>query len=330
MHNVLGRRKVFAATAASILSTKSGMAGRRLVRIANNQSADTPYGAGCRALLNAMATDPLLSGVLRPEIFDNAELGEELASVRSSMKGTIEIVCSSSGVLSAFVPQVGLLDTPFLFRDAAAARRVLDGGIGDELADKLKSKGVNVLAWAENGMRQMTANKPIREPRDLAGLKLRVPMVDVMVAGFRALGAEPRGLPFPQLHEALRTGDFDAEENPVANVESGRLYEVQKYLSLTRHVYSTAVFLVSQDMLDDLTPEQIVALHRCAEQGKIASRQFADAAERDGLARLRALGMTIVADVDVAAFAAAAKQNLVETGEKYGRDLMARLMAGSA
>jgi tripartite ATP-independent transporter DctP family solute receptor len=320
------RRSVVAGATMALFCNRRARAGRRLLRIANNQSAQTPYGAGCRALAEAIAADPVLSPVLRPEVYDNAELGEEGASVRSAMHSTVEIVCSSSGALSSFVPQIGLLDMPFLFRDVARARAALDGDIGSELIDRLREKGLHMLCWAENGVRQMTANKPIRRPGDLAGLKLRVPATEAMVAGFRALGADPRALPFTQLYEALRTGDFDAQENPVSNIEAGRLYEVQKYLCLTRHTYSAAVFLIAADLLEDLTPAQNTALFACGQKAKAASRTFADAAEREGLARLRERGMTIIDDVDQAAFAAAARPHLVPISESIAPGFIARLI----
>jgi tripartite ATP-independent transporter DctP family solute receptor len=330
MASGLGRRIVIAATGAALLRSRPARASRRLLRIANNSGPQTAYGAGCRALAAAIASDSLLSAQFRPEVYDNAELGEEVASFSSARKSTVEIVAGASGALSAFLPEIGLLDMPFLFRDAVAARAVLDGEIGADLIDRLAPKGLHVLCWAENGVRQITANKPIRRPVDLAGLKLRVPVVEVMVAGFRALGADPRGLPFPLVHEALRTGEFDAQENPVGNIEAGHLYDVQKYISLTRHTYSAAVFLLAPDLLDDLTGQQKSALLACGEKAKTATRDFADAAERDGLGRLRALGMTIVDDVDIAAFSAAAKPNISKIGDKISPALTARLIRAGA
>jgi tripartite ATP-independent transporter DctP family solute receptor len=326
----LTRRRTLALASAAVLGSRRAQAARRPLRIANNQTKDTPYGAGCRAFAAAVMADPTLAAILRPDVYDDAELGEEQASLRSCMKGTIEIACTSSGILSTILPIVGLLDAPFLFRDAATARQVLDGEIGTEIANLLAPKGVHIIAWGENGVRQMTANKPIRTPADMVGLKLRVPNIEAEIMGFRGLGADPRPLPFTQLYEALRTGEFDGQENPVANIEAGRLYEVQKYLSRTGHIYSAAVFLASPDLLDDLTPEQQAALRRCAQQGKTASRSFAQNAERDGIGRLRAKGMTIVDDVDIAAFSAAAKPNLMEIGKKLDADFMSRLIRAGA
>jgi tripartite ATP-independent transporter DctP family solute receptor len=322
----LTRRAALALASASVLATRNARSAERPLRIANNQGKNTPYGVGCRAFAQAINADPILSGLLRPDIYDDAELGEEQSSLRSCMRGTIEIACVSSGILGTVLPLIGLLDLPFLFRDAATARAMLDGEIGIELTNQLATKGINIIAWGENGVRQMTANKPIRQPADMVGLKLRVPNIEAEILGFRGLGAEPRPLAFTLLYEALRTGEFDAQENPVANIEAGRLYEVQKYLSRTGHIYSAAVFLASADLLSDLTDEQRAALRRCARVGALASRDFAQNAEHEGLARLRAKGMTIIEDVDLAAFIAAAKPNLLEIGKKLAPDLMARLI----
>jgi tripartite ATP-independent transporter DctP family solute receptor len=233
-------------------------------------------------------------------------------------------------VLASFHPTAGVFDTPFLFRDAATARRVLDGPIGDEVIGLLKTKGVNVLAWGENGLRHMTGNKPIRKPSDLIGLKLRVPVSDVEIKSFRALGADARSTPYLNVYDVLRTGEFDAQENPIAQIESARFYEVQKVLSLTAHIYSANVFVASQDLLDELSSAQVAALTAAAKQGAAVMRRTASEAERDGVARLRAHGMTIVDDVDVPAFIAAAKPNLESMGSEFGAEFMARVIRAGA
>jgi TRAP-type C4-dicarboxylate transport system substrate-binding protein len=132
-------------------------------------------------------------------------------------------------------------------------------------------------------------------------------------------------VPFPAAYEALRTGTFEAEENPIGLIESAKFYEVQKVLSLTRHAYSAALLVVSPDLLDDLTEPQRAALQTCGVAGQTASRSAADDAQRDGVARLQAKGMTVVNDVDVAAFIDASKGNLAAVGEKFGVALMAKL-----
>ena len=326
----LSRRSMLLGATAGGLLPKVARAAPRVVRIGHNISAEAPSGQGCRAFAAAVAADALLQAVLRVEVWDNAEMGDELSTIRGTMDGSIDMTLASTSVIGNIVPEAGLLDTLFLFRNAVAARAALDGEIGMEFAELLKAKGINVLAWGENGMRQMTGNRPVRRPADLAGLKLRVPQSDVEVAGFRFLGADARPLSFGALYEALRTGDFDAQENSIATIEAARLFEVQKVLSLTNHIYSAFMMIASQDLLEDLTRAQQAALVACARQGGAAMRQAADAAQRDGVARLRAAGMTIVEDVDAAAFIAASKPNMLAMGQKYGADRVGRLIRAGA
>ncbi len=326
----INRRSVLAGAAAAGLCPRGAFAARRLVRIGQGGTPVTPSGMACRAFAEAVAGEPLLSGLLRVQVFDEGELGDDLPALRSTKRGTIEMVICGSVVLGSFHPIAGVLDTPFLFKDAPTARRVLDGPIGDEISAMLKTKGVNVLAWGENGLRHMTANKPIRAPSDLVGLKLRVPQSDVEIKSFRALGADAKPIPYLNIYDALRTGEFEAQENPIANIESARFYEVQKVLSLTTHIYSAGAIVASQDLIDDLTPAQLAALTECAKKGRDAMRHTADEAERDGVSRLRAHGMTVVNDVDVSAFNKAAQSNLESMGQVFGADFMAKLIrAGS-
>jgi TRAP-type C4-dicarboxylate transport system substrate-binding protein len=115
-------------------------------------------------------------------------------------------------VAASIVPELGLLDAPFLFRDAAHTRAVLDGPVSGGFVELLRAKGAHNLAWAENGLRHVTANKPIRKPEDLHGQHIRVPLSAVMIEAFTALGANAEPLPFPQLFDPLRTGRFEARK----------------------------------------------------------------------------------------------------------------------
>jgi tripartite ATP-independent transporter DctP family solute receptor len=323
-------RRVFVTMAACLATPHIARAAPRRVRLGHANGKATPGGQGCRAFIAAVAAEPLLNTFLKVALYDDAELGDELGIGRGCQRGTIDMALLSTSGVGALAPEAALLDSAYLFRDAATARTVLDGEVGAQLAKILQPKGLNVLGWGENGQRNITANRPIKRPEDLIGLKIRVPPSEVEVASFRGLGADPRQLPFTALYEALRTGDVDAEENPIGNIEASRFYEVQKYLSLTRHIYSAFMFIASQDLLDDLSVAQQAALTACVRQGVLATRRVADAAERDGLVRLRAHGMTVVEDIDIAAFVAAAKPGLSAIGQKFGPDIMAQIMRAGA
>ncbi len=303
---------------------------RRVIRIGTVNPLPSATGQACRAFAEAAAASPVLAEAFQVEVHANGELGGELEMTKACINGSLELAVTASNVVANIEPALGLLDAPFLFRDAAHARAVLDGAIGTEYADLLRPKGVHVLAWAENGLRHITANHPVRKPDDLRGMRIRVPQSDVMVDAFKALGANPEPLPFPQLYEALRTGRFEAQENPVPTIVAAKLNEVQKCLNLTGHVYSAAMIIVSPDLLEDASDAQRTALIEAAKAGAGASRDTGTKGERDGIAALQAAGMTIVSDVDRAALAGAARPALDATAKRLGAERAARIQAMGA
>ena len=158
--------------------------------------------------------------------------------------GTVNLAFITGAPLPNFVPDIGVFNIPFLFRNLAHAHAVLDGPIGQSYLEKFREKGLVALAWGENGMRHITNSKhEIRSPEDLKGLKLRLPQSEVMLIGFKALGADVKPLAFPQLYGALQSGQFDGQENPIATIQSSKFNQVQKYLTLTGHVYDPAILV---------------------------------------------------------------------------------------
>ena len=331
MASIITRRFVLAsATALGVGAPRLAHAATRIVRIGHNNADNSSFDQGCKVFAAAVAADPTLSPVLRIEVHGNAELGDELAMLKALIDGTLDMALTSTATVGNFVPEAGLLDAPFLFKTVASARAALDGATGVEFAGLLKTKNLNVLAWGENGLRHITANRPIRGPADLHGLKIRVPQSDVELSSFRALGADAQPLAYGALYEALRTGRVDAQENPISIIEATKLQEVQKYLSLTGHIYSPLFIAASSDLMEDLTEPQRAALTACAKQGAARTRVVSEAAQRDGVGRLTAAGMVLVQDVDIPAFIAAARPNMEVLGAKYGADRMQRLIAAGA
>jgi tripartite ATP-independent transporter DctP family solute receptor len=327
MQLTTSRRGVVAGLAFALAMPSIGRAAglRRSLRIGTVNPLSSATGQACAAFAASANAAPALADRFLVEVHANGELGGELEMAKACINGTLDLAVTATNVVSAIVTELGLLDAPFLFRDAAHARAVLDGPIGVEYAAMLKAKGIGVLAWAENGLRHITANRPIREPADLKDLHLRVPQSEVMVEAFKALGTRPEPLPFPQLFEALRTGQFEAEENPVATIVAAKFNEVQKCLSLTGHVYSAAIVIASPDLLEDLNDAQTAALVAAAHAGAQASRDTASAGERDGIAVLGKAGMTVVRDVNRPALAAAARPALDQIAARLGADRAKRI-----
>ncbi len=161
-------------------------------------------------------------------------LGDERQVVEGLQLGTVHLTVTSTGPLGGFVPDMNVLDLPFLFRDAAHAYKVLDGEIGRGLLDKFEAVGIKGLAFWENGFRHVTTTKkPVEKPSDLKGLKIRVMENRVHQAAFRQLGADATPMAWGEVFTSLQQGLLDAQENPIPIVSTFKLYEVQKYLSLT-------------------------------------------------------------------------------------------------
>lgn len=300
---------------------------RRTVRIGAVNPRGSAFGQACQAFAEAVAASPVLSGILEVEVITDGILGGELEMTEACINGSLDLAVSATNVMANIVPELGLLDAPFLFRDVDHARAVLDSSIGEELAALMQGKGINPLAWAENGLRHVTANKAIREPSDLHGLHIRVPQSPVMLEVFRALGANAEQLPLPELYDALRTGRFEAQENPIPTIVTANFAKVQSHVSLTGHVYSAASFIVSADLLEDLDKTQRAALVEAAHAGALASRKIGSAGEIRGLDTLRAAGMTVVEDVDRTSLARAARPALDAIVRRLGEERAARIRA---
>jgi tripartite ATP-independent transporter DctP family solute receptor len=208
--------------------------------------------------------------------------------------GAQEMMVGSTATLVGITKEMALWDTPFLFNDAREADAILDGAIGQKVIDKLQDKGLVGLAYWENGFRNLTNSKrPVQKMEDLDGIKLRVMQNNVYLESFKTLGANAIPLPFSELFSALETSTVDGQENPFNTILSSKFYEVQKYLSVTNHVYSPWIVLVSKKWWDGLSKDEQKVLLDAAK----ASRDFERKDTRDeaakALADLKAKGMKI-------------------------------------
>jgi TRAP-type C4-dicarboxylate transport system substrate-binding protein len=175
-------------------------------------------------------------------------------------------------------------------------------------------------------MRHITNSKhEIRSPEDLKGLKLRLPQSDVMLAGFKALGADVKPLAFPQLYGALQSGQFDGQENPIATIQSSKFNQVQKYLTLTGHVYDPAILFMSIDVFDELSDDDNRSFKAAAKLAGDASRQFAAAAEAKGVTELAQAGMQVIKDVDRGKFAAEMASATPDFDRRFGGELISKI-----
>jgi TRAP-type transport system periplasmic protein len=287
-------------------------------------ATDSQLGAGATAMGDELSKRT--GGRLTIEQFPNSALGGEVEMLKGVQLGTIDLAFITGAPLPNFIPDVGVFNIPFLFRDAAHARAVLDGPVGQSYLQKFRAKDLVALVWGENGMRHITNSKrPIVIPDDLKGLKLRVPQSEVMLAGFKALGAEVSKLPFPQLYDALKSGQFDGQENPIATILASKFAQVQNYLTLSGHVYDPAIIVMSPDTFDDLTESDREAIIASAKVGAAASRTYAAEAERKGVAALTQAGMQITSQIDRSKFIAALASAAPDFEKRFGADTIATI-----
>src|SRR5882724_6802459 len=225
------------------------------------------------------------NGRYKIQNFYSSALGAERESVEGVQLGTLDLTLTSTGPLPNFVPEVAILDIPFLFRDYAHARAVLDGPIGQEMLQKFPPKGMVALAWGENGFRHMTNSKrPVNVPDDLKGLKMRTMENPIHIQAYKQFGILPTPMAFTEVFTALQQGTVDGQENPLSVITAAKLDQVQKNLTLTGHVYSPAVILMNKGQWDKLSAADRQAFLEAAREAVKANRARIDDDERKAVA----------------------------------------------
>lgn len=313
--------KAFAVLAWAATMAASGAACAQTTLRMGYALAPAPishYGVGASALADELAKRT--QGRFKIEQYPNSQLGGEREMIESIQLGTLDLVVTSSGPVPGFVPETGIVDIPFLFRDPAHARAVLDGPVGQELLAKFPAKNLIALAWGEQGFRHLTNNKrAVSAPEDLKGLKVRTMENPVHITAFRTLGAAPTPMAWPEVITGLQQGTIDGQENPISVITSAKLSQVQKYLTLTRHVYSPAVFMMSPKVWSALSDADKKSFQEAARLAAAAMRKFVDDLEKKGVDDLKAQGMQVVMGIDTAKFQAALAPAYADYAKKYGQ-----------
>ena len=265
-----------------------------------------------------------LGNDVKIEFFDSGTLGDEIVHMEQVRTGQLDVIPIGSDAVG-LDSKWAVFDIPFLFKDRVAVSKVLDGDIGRQLDESFQKKvGLKVLGFGEIGFRHITNNvRPVRVPADLKGLKLRTPGSKTRVLAFKMLGASPITMNIGEVYLALQQGVVDGQENPFGNIDKWKWYEVQKYVSLSRHVYTPITFVMNLKKYNSLTTKQRAAVDRAALRAVGASRQYGtdnDARLLDAI-KAKSKGKVKFNDIDSAAFQAAAvpiaKEIAKVAGEKF-------------
>lgn len=316
---------VVSAVALSVAMSGGALA-QTVLNFAHTTAQNSHYSMGVQAFGKKLSE---LSGG-KYEIREQAAgaLGGERDLIEGLQIGSVELVVSSTGPLGNFVPETLVLDLPFLFKDYAAARSILDGEIGQELLDKVSENNLVALAWTENGFRHVTnSSRPINTPADLEGLKIRTMENPVHMEIFRAAGASPTPMAFPELFAALQQKVIDGQETPIPVITASKFWEVQSNLTLTGHGYSPAIILASPSLWDGLSDEEKGWFREAAKVAVEATRAKVESDEANGVELLRKNGMNVVENVDKAAFQKAVAPAYDTFKAKYGDEMLKRIQA---
>lgn len=244
-------------------------------------------------------------GRIDVQVAPSAQMGDDAAMVTALRTGALDMSANSQGAVANAVPEYAAYGMPFMFNSPAQAFKLLDGPLGKELADKSAEKGMVVLGYWDNGIRHMTNSKrPITKVEDMKGLKMRTPPDAVLVDIMRALGAEAQQIKFAELYIALQQGVVDGQENPLVNIHASKLYEVQKHLALTSHMFQMTPFLMSKRTWDRLSDADRKAVQEAAQEATALQRKISADADAKLLDELKAKGVQVTT-VDTAAFAKA-------------------------
>ena len=242
------------------------------------------------------------SGRIDVTVAPASQLGDDAAMVTALRTGALDISANSQGAVANTVPEYAAFGMPFLFATLPQAWKILDGAVGKELAEKSAAKGLVVLGYWDNGIRPMSNSKrPLLKPEDLKGLKMRTPPDSVTVDIMQSLGAEAQQIKFSELYVALQQGVVDGQENPLTNIASAKLYEVQKYISLTGHKYEMTPFLMSKKTWDRLSEADRKAIQEAANVATTLQRKLSKDSDDALVGELKAKGVQ-VDNVPTAAF----------------------------
>ncbi|MCA3586495.1 MAG: TRAP transporter substrate-binding protein, partial [Methylocystis sp.] len=254
----------------------------------------------------------------------------DLQATQALRSGTQEMVVTSSSPLVGILPDLGVFDLPFLFSNEKEADAILDGPFGKYMADKLPSVGLVNLSYWENGFRNLTnSRKPVTKVEDFPGLKVRVMQNNVFLDTFRTLGANAVPMAFQEVFAALETKAIDGQENPFVTIDTSKLYEVQKFLSVTNHAYTPFLFLYSKALWDKLSADEQKALTDCAAEGQKEQRSVSRALSSKSLANVKAQGMQVneIAPAEQKRMRDAVKPVYERAAATVGKDTVDRIQA---
>lgn len=297
-----------------------------VLRVGHVLASDHSYQIGLEKF--AELVEEKSNGTIKINIFHSSQLGNERDLVEGMQLGTVEMGLISTGPIAGFVPEVMLLDLPYIIEDIEHAEKVLDGEIGDFINQKFLDAGIRNLAWWEQGFRSVYNNiRPIEKPSDMEGIKIRVMESPLMVDTFNIMGGKSTPMAWGELYTALQQGVVDGCEGAAETIQTGGMGEVTKYGSLTKQFYSAVPLFISEQVFQNLTPEQQTALQEAAIEARDFERQIIREREAEFFKKLEEQGV-IFNEPDLAPFQEAVKPLYDKYADEVGgKELIEKVQA---
>jgi C4-dicarboxylate-binding protein DctP len=264
-----------------------------VLRFSHVVAVDTPKGQAAEFFKRR--AEELTGGRVKVEVYPNSTLYKDREEIEALQLGAVQMLAPS---LSKFGPlgvrEFEVFDLPFIFADYAALRKVTQGPVGKALLEKLEEKGIVGLSYWDNGFKCFSARRPLRTPADFKGLRMRIQPSVVLEAQMRALGALPQVMAFSDVYPALRAGVVDGTENPISNLYTQHMHEVQRYLTLTNHGYLGYAAIVNKRFWDGLRGDVRAKLRQAMAEATEYANRIAKEKNDEDLARVKAAGTTEV------------------------------------
>lgn len=270
-------------------------------------------------------------GNIKVKVYHSASLGNETEILQQVQMNAIQMAVVTGGPFDTFDPIARVINYPFLFKDNEQADQILDGPLGEEILNSLESSKFKGLCFSENGFRNLTNNRHVvKSPEDIKGLKIRVMSSSIHQAIWKALGANPTPMPWP-IYTELEQGVIDGQENPLWVMEVYKFYEIQKYMTLSRHVYSYHINVASLDWWNGLSESDQVLIQKTIHEAAVFQRQDNRSKDAARLAMLKQNGMQVEEYPDIDAFRARVSglKDMDLYSDPRVKDLLERIMSST-
>jgi C4-dicarboxylate-binding protein DctP len=318
-------KKLIGLVAVLVLSVSSAVQAEPIIiKFSHVVAADTPKGKASEFF--AKRADELTKGKVKVEVYPNSSLYKDKEEMEALQIGAVQMLAPSLAKFGPLgVKEFEVFDFPYIFDDYADLHTVTQGPIGASLLAKLEPKGIKGLSYWDNGFKSFSANTPIKTPADLKGKKMRIQSSKVLDEEMRSLGALPQVMAFSEVYQALSTGVVDGTENPISNLYTQKMHEVQKYLTLTNHGYLGYAVIVNKKFWDELPADLRGKLELAMKEATVYANKIAQEENDHSLAEVRKSGKTIVytpTKEEKMAFKKAMAPVHVKMADRVGNDLL--------